>query len=283
MKLVSFRHQGRQGFGALAGDGVVDLTRRLGDRHDGLKQALRPDDLANLRVAADGLAADLPLDAVELLPPVPDPGKILCIGVNYEMHREETGRAEVGHPTVFTRFADTLVGQTDAIVVPKASRQLDFEGELAVVIGLGGRGIARDRAFDHVAGYSCFNDATVRDWQRHTSQFTPGKNFPATGGFGPWLVTADEISDIKACAIKTTLNGEVMQQAKIDQLIFPIPELIHYISTFTELRPGDVICTGTPGGVGSKRNPPRFLKPGDRFTVEIEGVGVLVNRVEAEN
>ncbi len=282
MILVTFRRGGEVGFGAASDDGVIDLGARLGGRYSCLREALHPGGIDDLRRAAEGRAADFAFADVELLPPIPNPGKIICIGVNYETHRQETGRERAQYPTIFTRFADTLVGHGAAIVKPRVSDKLDFEGELAVIIGAGGRDIAEADAQAHIAGYACFNDASVRDWQRHSHQFVPGKNFPRTGGFGPWITTADEIVNIEERAISTRLNGEIMQDARISQLIFKIPELIHYISSFTPLSPGDVISTGTPGGVGARRDPPLFMKPGDEVVVEVEGVGRLMNRIEAE-
>jgi len=282
MKYLSFRHDGTESFGAVVNDGVVDLKPRLSAAFARLRDALEPENLARLAGAADGAEPDYGLDEIDFLPPIPDPGKILCIGINYQTHRQETGRPKYDHPTVFTRFADTLVGHKDAIIRPKVSDKLDYEGELAVIIGRPGRHIAEQDAFAHVAGYACFNEGSVRDWQRHTLQFTPGKNFAHTGGFGPWLVTADEIADLDGAAITTRLNGTVMQNAVLGDMIFPIPALIHYISTFTPLSAGDVICTGTPGGVGVKREPPVFMKPGDLAEVEIAGVGTLVNTIADE-
>jgi len=174
------------------------------------------------------------------------------------------------------------VGHKRAIIRPRVSDKLDYEGELAVIIGRDGRHIAEADAFAHVAGYSCFNEGSVRDWQRHALQFTPGKNFPATGGFGPWLVTTDDIADLRAATITTRLNDVVMQNATLGDMIFSVPQLIAYISTFTPLAPGDVICTGTPGGVGAKRNPPVFMKPGDVVEVEIAGIGTLINTIADE-
>jgi 2-keto-4-pentenoate hydratase/2-oxohepta-3-ene-1,7-dioic acid hydratase in catechol pathway len=222
------------------------------------------------------------LSDVTLLPPIPDPAKILCVGVNYEMHRQETKRETVGHPTLFTRFADTLVAHGAAVVKPRVSERLDFEGELALVVGRGGRNIPEERALDHVAGYAPFMDGSVRDFQRHTGQFTPGKNFPATGGFGPALVTSDEIGDVTALPIATRVNGEVLQEASLSDLIFTIPRVIAYVSTFTPLAPGDVIATGTPGGVGERREPPVFLKDGDIVEVDVGRAGTLRNVVMAE-
>jgi 2-keto-4-pentenoate hydratase/2-oxohepta-3-ene-1,7-dioic acid hydratase in catechol pathway len=188
----------------------------------------------------------------------------------------------VGHPTVFTRFFNTQVGHEQPIVRPRASSAFDFEGELALVIGKPGRAIPAERAFDHVAGYACYNDVSVRDFQQHTSQFTPGKNFPQTGPFGPFLVTPDEVGPLGPQRIQTRLNGRIMQDARLDQMIFNVPKLIAYCSIWTELRPGDVIVTGTPGGVGARRDPPLWMKPGDEIVVEIEGVGQLTNHVVDE-
>jgi 2-keto-4-pentenoate hydratase/2-oxohepta-3-ene-1,7-dioic acid hydratase in catechol pathway len=202
--------------------------------------------------------------------------------LNYEMHRKETGRAEVEHPTIFMRFANTQIGDGAPIVCPRVSRDLDFEGELAVIIGRPGRYIQRKHAMEHVAGFACYNDVSVRDWQRHTSQFTPGKNFPATGPFGPWMVTPDEVGPLAKLRIVTRLNGEIMQQATLGDMIFDIPRIIEYCSSFTPLSAGDVIATGTPGGVGSRRVPPLWMKPGDVVEVEIERVGLLRNRVVGE-
>lgn len=282
MKLVSFRHSGRQFYGALTGDRLAPAAPEITKRYPTLQAALEDDALG---IVADHLAqqaATLDAGEVTFLPPIARPEKILCIGVNYHLHRIETGRDESEYPVIFTRFANTLVGHNENIVRPRASEQLDFEGELAVIIGKAGRHIAQANALAHIAGYSCFNDATLRDWQRHTHQFTPGKNFVATGGFGPWLVTADELPDPSQLALVTRLNNVEMQRTTTDQMIFTIPALISYISTFTELKPGDVIATGTPGGVGAKRNPPVFMKPGDEVEVEISGIGTLRNTIADE-
>ncbi|MCF1480675.1 MULTISPECIES: fumarylacetoacetate hydrolase family protein [Rhizobium/Agrobacterium group] len=279
MKFVSFTRLGRAGFGAVVGGGIVDLTGRLSYDCLTLKQAIL-DDL--LEIAADYAGdrkPELAFSDVTLLPVIPDPGKILCIGVNYVAHREETKRPEVGHPTVFIRFADSQIGHGQPMIKPSQSDCLDFEAELAVVIGRGGRDIAEEDAMQHIAGYSCYHDGSVRDWQRHSSQFAPGKNFPATGAFGPALVTTDEVEDYTQLSITGRLNGQVVQQATLADLIFPIPALIAYLSAFTPLSAGDVIVTGTPGGVGERREPPLFMKAGDVFEVDIPGVGLLVNPV----
>jgi 2-keto-4-pentenoate hydratase/2-oxohepta-3-ene-1,7-dioic acid hydratase in catechol pathway len=244
-----------------------------------LGSALREGMIAELSAKA---VFDLNLADVELLPVVTNPGKIFCVGHNYETHRQETGRAKVGHPSIFTRFADTLTPHGGPIVRPKVSTSLDYEGELAIVIGKAGRHISEADAMSHVAGFACANDASVRDWQWHTQQFTPGKNFPATGGLGPWLVTPDEIDDLDAVTVTTRLNGQVMQHASLADLIFPLPTIIAYLSAFTPLSPGDLILTGTPGGVGAKREPPVWMKPGDQIDVEISGIGLLSNTITQE-
>ena len=279
MKFLSFEHEGQARWGALAGNGrIVDLT----ERYPGLRAALAAGPLAGLRVEA--AEATLDVEAVRLLPVIPDPARILCIGVNYHSHREEMQRAHSAQPTVFLRLADTQVGHGQALLRPRESEQLDYEGEIAVVIGKAGRRIAPENAWDHVAGYAPYCDATIRDWQRHgtAQQWTPGKNFPGTGGFGPWLVTRDEIPDGSDLTLETRLNGQIVQQTSMGLLIFSIPELIAYCSTFTRLEPGDVIATGTPGGVGGKRQPPLWMKPGDVLEVEVGGVGILRHTIEDE-
>lgn len=227
-------------------------------------------------------AAGAPLDGARFAPPIPRPGAIWCVGLNYEDHRIETGKAKADYPTLFTRFPVCLVGHGAALLRPRVSEKLDYEGEFAVVIGKPGRHIPEDRALDHVAGYSCFDDASVRDYQAHSTQFGPGKNFYRTGGFGPWIVSADEIPDPQALSIETRLNGEVVQRSHTSRMSYPVRELIAYLSRITPLRPGDVIATGTPSGVGVARKPPLYLKPGDLVEVEIERVGTLRNPVEAE-
>lgn len=281
MKLVSFNANGSVRFGILQDDGVIDLTRRTG--FGGLKALIAADALETARTIAGAAAPDFKLSEITLLPPIPDPDKIICVGLNYHDHVVETGRATTEYPTLFTRFATTLVGHEAPLVRPRVSDKFDYEGELAIIIGKGGRHIPAEKAFDHIVGYAPFNDGSVRDWQGHTSQFTPGKNFDATGGFGPALVTADEIADITEQTLITRYDGEVVQQASISLLITPIPQLVAYISTFLTLVPGDVIVTGTPGGVGMKRKPPLYMKPGANIEVEITGVGTLRNPVVGED
>ena len=277
MRYVSFlRPDGRAAFGSIAGQEVIDLASRSATPAN-LKTAIALDMLHKLESGPRYRLADL-----KLLPVIPAPGKILCVGLNYETHRKETGRAEALHPAIFTRFADSLVAHGQPILKPRASEELDYEGELAIVIGKAGRAIRREAALEHIAGYSCFNDASIRDWQRHNIQFTPGKNFPSTGAFGPALVTPDEIGDPRKLRVTTRLNGVVVQDQPVADMIWPIEEIIEYISAFTPLAAGDVIATGTPGGVGSKRTPPLWMKPGDQVEVDIGAVGKLVNSVGSE-
>jgi 2-keto-4-pentenoate hydratase/2-oxohepta-3-ene-1,7-dioic acid hydratase in catechol pathway len=282
MKLVSFRRAGKDSFGVVVDEGVVDLAPYASEVGSTLKQALARNSLGAIGAMARNAKATLAWAELELLPVVPDPQKILCIGINYLSHVKETGRDLPEKPTIFTRFADSQAAHNASLVRPTVSEKLDFEGELAVVIGRNARHVKAANALDYVAGYSCYNDGSVRDWQRHASQLTPGKNFPRTGGFGPWLVTADEVGDPSTLSLTTRLNGEVVQQATTDDLIFDIPALIEYISTFTELTPGDVIITGTTGGVGAYRQPPLWMKAGDVVEVEISKVGILRNTVVDE-
>ncbi len=282
MKLVSFRAKGLAHYGVVQGNGVVDLSPRLGSKYPDLKALIAANALGEGEKAAKGAQADFKLDEIRFDPVIPNPGKILCIGLNYEEHRMETGRPKVDNPTIFVRFADTQLGHLQPIVKPKLSDKVDFECELAVIIGKGGRYISEADAYNHVAGYSCYNDVSIRDYQNHTSQWTPGKNFPASGPFGPFLVTRDEVGELKGKNIRTRLNGKEMQHAMFDQFIFPVPRLMEYISRFTTLSPGDVIITGTPGGVGFRRDPPVWMKAGDTVEIEIDGVGLLKNTLVAE-
>jgi 2-keto-4-pentenoate hydratase/2-oxohepta-3-ene-1,7-dioic acid hydratase in catechol pathway len=260
MRLVSFiGPDGRPGYGALRGaDQVVDLTALPGA--GSLRAMLAAGKLAEAASFAAVAAATIPLSALTLAPVIPDPDKIICVGLNYHDHVMETGRTVTEKP-----------------------EQFDYEGELAVVIGRGGRHIAAADALAHVAGYACYNEGSVRDWQRHTSQFLAGKTFEGTGAFGPWLVTADEIPDPSVLTLETRLNGKVVQHTSTNLMITSVPDLIAYISTVLPLLPGDVIVSGTPGGVGSRRVPPLWLEPGDTVEVEISGIGTLSNNVVAES
>ena len=282
MRFVSFAVQGRPGFGVLQHGGIVDLGARFGRFVPDLATYLEAKASGAAPVIDAGWDADFRVDEVQLLPLVPKPGKIICVGVNYDEHRQEMGRETASYPTLFTRFTDTLVGHNGTIIRPRVSTSLDFEGELAFVIGRESRGVKAEAAMDHVAGFTCFNDATVRDWQRHTSQFVPGKNFPCTGALGPELVTPDEVTDFGARSLTTRLNGQVMQSATLGQMIFSVAQIVAYVTSFTRLLPGDVIATGTPAGVGAKRNPPVFMKAGDIIEVIIDGVGHLKNMIADE-
>lgn len=281
MKLASFRIGQSTTWGVIDGDHAIDVGAALKARYADLKSIIAADAYADVREAAK-TAQHYAVADITWLPVIPNPDKILCIGLNYEMHRKETGRAEVDNPTVFGRFANSQTGHLANIIRPKVSQDLDFEGELAIIIGKPGRYITRENAWDHIAGYACYNEGSVRDYQRHTHQFTPGKNFPETGAFGPWMMTPDELGDVAPLRLQTRVNGQVVQDATIDQMIFDIPHQIEYCSTFTRLEPGDVIVTGTPGGVGAKRTPPLWLKPGDIVEVEIDRLGVLRNGVADE-
>ena len=280
MRLASFSHGGRASYGIVNGDRLVDLGKLIGAQYPDLKALLTagPALLDKVR----GQAPTIPVSEVKFLPVIPNPDKIFCAGLNYRSHVEETGRTESEKPVIFLRLAASQVGHGQPMIRPTVSTQFDYEGELAVVIGKRGRHIPRDKALDYIAGYSCYNDGSLRDWQRHTSQWTPGKNFPATGAFGPWLVAADEIPDPTKLSLATRLNGQTVQSATVDLLIFSIPELIEYVSAWSELAPGDVIATGTPGGVGFKRTPPLLMKAGDTVDVEISTVGTLSNPIEDE-
>jgi len=281
MKFLSYRRDGADRIGAVRGDQVVDLTDAT--RLCNLGEALRKLGPQQLRELADQASATLALAAVDTYRPVvADAERIVCVGLNYEEHRVEAGRAKTAHPSVFLRLPSSQVGHLQPIVVPSELPEgLDYEGEIAIVIGRGGRRIRAEHASSHVFGYAPYNDASARSWQAHSTQWTAGKNFPSTGAFGPLLVTADEVEG-RVLSVTTRLNGAVLQDADTSMMIFPIPELIAYVSTFTELQPGDVIVTGTPGGVGFKRNPPVLMKHGDVVEIAISGVGTLRNAVVRE-
>ncbi|MGB5165703.1 MAG: fumarylacetoacetate hydrolase family protein [Woeseiaceae bacterium] len=273
MRFATFEAAGRQSYGTVAGEHVRAASDKLLSRYPDLRSVIAADALPEL--ADDNSGELLGVADIALLPVIPNPDKILCIGVNYRPHAEEMGRELPQYPTVFTRFSSSLVGHGASLVKPRASERYDFEGELAVIIGRPARHVSREDALDHVAGYSCFMDGSVRDWQGHTSQFTPGKNFEQSGALGPWLVARDQVADIGSVALTTKVSGEIMQRGRIDELLFDIPAIIEYCSTFCELRPGDVIATGTPGGVGAARNPPLWLNAGDVVSVDLGEIGRL--------
>lgn len=282
MKLVSYTANGKQAYGIARDDGIVDLTSRIGDSYPDIKSLIAGDGLEAAAAAADGESADQSLDGITYRPVIENPDKIICVGLNYKAHREETGRAPTDNPALFIRFADTQAGHNRPMIKPRSSDMFDYEGELAVIIGKGGRHVKAADYASVIAGYSIYNDGSVRDFQSHTIQWTAGKNFPKTGGFGPWMVTADELGDPAQLELTTRLNGKVLQNTTTDLMIFDIPTLIEYITSFTELGAGDVISTGTPGGVGFKRDPQVFMKGGDTVEVEISKIGTLVNPIVDE-
>jgi 2-keto-4-pentenoate hydratase/2-oxohepta-3-ene-1,7-dioic acid hydratase in catechol pathway len=272
MRYVSFRRpDGTPSFGRLDGETIVELAT---DTTPSLKAALTDGSLATL---ADG-ASFATVDVV-LLPVIPDPAKILCVGLNYAEHVKETGREQKAHPAIFVRYADSLVADGQPMVKPGVTTRFDYEGELALVIGKPCHKVAAADAWGHVAGYAAFNDGSARDWQRHNIQFTPGKTFPGTGGFGPALVTPDEIENLSALRVQTRLNGQLVQDQPVSDMIWDIPAVIEYVSAFTPLAPGDVIATGTPGGVGDKRTPPLYMNAGDKVEITIGVIGTLTNRI----
>ncbi len=279
MRLASFtRPDGTSSYGTADDTTIRDAGVELSGKYADLKAVLAAGATATL----EGVGDPLPLSSVTLLPPVPNPEKILCIGLNYLPHILESGRPHPEYPSIFTRFPSSIVGHGVAIERPRASREFDYEGELALVIGKDGRHIAEDDAWDHIAGYSCFNEGSIRDYQNHTTQFWPGKSFERSGSMGPWLVTPDEVGDIREQSLTTRVNGNVEQHAPISDLAIGIPEIIAYASTVLTLRAGDVIVTGTPGGVGRYRKPQLFLEPGMVVEVDIGPVGCLRNDVVDE-
>src|ERR1700761_419371 len=283
MALVTFKAEGRVSYGVIRSNGVFDLGTRIGSVCPDLRSFLTARGLGLIDTVPEPKITDYTTSEFTYEPVIPNPAKILCVGLNYVEHRKETGRAETKHPAIFTRFSDTLIGHNTPIRVPAVSSSLDYEGELAVVIGKTCFRVEENDALSYIAGYSVFNDASVRDWQHHTHQFIPGKNFPNTGGFGPALIMPEEVGALEDRSIETKLNGTVMQSAKLGDMIFSIPRVIAYVSGFTRLSPGDVIATGTPGGVGVKRDPPVFLKAGDIADVTVEGIGTLINPIDSED
>ncbi len=276
MKFVSYEYTQGPSFGAVIGNDIVDLS----DAGPSLRAVLASGPLGNLQAVAAKRKPTVALDHVVLLQVVPDASRVLCVGRNYRDHVAELGNLPPENPNIFMRTTQSLVGHRQSIVCPSASNQYDFEGELGVVIGRGGRRITPDRALSHVAGYTCFFDGSVRDYQKHS--FTAGKNFDSSGACGPWLVPSAEVPDPQNLKLTTRLNGEVVQHDSTASMMLSVAEIIAYISIFTHLEPGDVIATGTPAGVGAGRKPPLWLKPGDKIEVEIERIGVLANTVIPE-
>jgi 2-keto-4-pentenoate hydratase/2-oxohepta-3-ene-1,7-dioic acid hydratase in catechol pathway len=278
MRLASFQVKNVASYGAVTEKGIVDLGKRIGNRYPDLKSLIGANAFEEAKKFLSQ-PADFRESEITWLPVIPNPGKIVCVGLNYEEHRAETGRDKTENPALFLRVAESQLGHRQPMLRPRESTHLDFEAEIALVIGKPGRRISQKDSWSHIAGYSCYNDGSVRDWQRHTVQWTAGKNFAATGGFGPWMVTADEIAPGTKLTLSCRLNGERMQHADTEMMIFKFPKLIEYISAFTPLAAGDVIVTGTPGGVGSRRTPPVWMKPGDTVEIEIDKVGTLVNTI----
>ena len=284
MKLASYRIAGRPSYGIVAADGVIDLAPRTGIAT--LRGFLAEGSAARAERYA-GAPPDAALDGIEFLPVIPDPAHIVCVVINYASHIAEVAQAGIKRatperPSVFLRCTDTLVAHGQPLLMPRVSQSLDYEAELAVIIGTPGRYVAEHEALAHVAGYTCFNDGSVRDWQFHTNNITPGKNFPSPGALGPWLVTADEIRDPQRLAIGTRVNDRTMQDGNTADMIFSVARIIAYVSSFIPLVPGDVLATGTPDGVGFSRKPPIFLAEGDRCVIEIESIGRLTNPVRRE-
>lgn len=283
MKLMSYVTPQRASFGVVQGERVIDMGARLGPACPDLKSAIAQGLLPRIAALADNAPADYRLDEVVPLPVIPNPNRILCVGLNYVAHRAEgSHKTEAAAPTIFLRLPESQVGHGRPMVCPRESEQFDYEAELAVVIGKAGRRIDRANALGHVAGISAYNDGSVRDWQLLMGQWSPGKNFPGTGAFGPWLVTSDELPPDRVLSLVCRLNGKEMQRTTTDLMMFSIAELIAFVSTFTTLEPGDVLVTGTPGGVGLRRTPQVWMKHGDVVEIELEGVGVLRSPVVKE-
>lgn len=281
MKLLNFRAEGRDSYGVLGPRGVMDLGARLRGAATDIVSALRAGLVGPAKSLASMGAADYQLEEVKLLAPVGRGLRYFCIGVNYPDRNEEykDGSERPKYPSIFTRSHTSFAAPGEPIVRPRESEQLDYEGEIVIVIGQGGRRIAEDAAMSHVFAYSCANEGSVRDWLRHSKfNVTQGKNFDRSGSIGPYLVTADEVGS-EPIRLITRVNGEVRQDDTSDRMIFKMPYLVHYISTFCTLEPGDVILTGTPSGAGARFDPPRYLKAGDRVDVEIPRVGLLSNTV----
>ena len=280
MKLASYVADGAEAFGVVSGDGVITMSNRLGGHATSLREALAAGLLPQIKEAAANARPDHKLSEIKFLPVIPDPELIACAGVNYRSHATETGRDIPKQPSMFIRRVNTLVGHEGEMIRPRVSTHFDFEGELTAVIGRGGRHIPVEHALEHVAGYTCFVDGSVRDYQKFS--VTSGKNFPGTGPLGPWIVTRDEIPDPTRLTLTTRLNGTQMQRSGTDLLIYSIPQIIAFCSDFTPLSPGDIIATGTPEGVGHRRTPPLWMKAGDVLEVEITGIGTLRSRIVDE-
>mgnify|MGYP001193516188 CR=1 FL=1 len=281
MKFVSFLLKGQAKFGISDDTNITDLTGKIKGANT-LKELIANKGISESKEYAKKNTGNISLDQIEYLPVIPNPGKIICVGLNYSEHVKETGRTVEQNPVIFLRVPESQTAHKQPIQRPKVSTHLDYECEMAVIMGDAGKHIKPENALKYIVGYSCYNESTVRDWQQHTRQFGMGKNFEKTGSFGPHMVLAENISDYTKLSIQTRLNGKVMQDAKLSQLIFDIPTLISYISKAIPWRAGDVLVTGTPGGVGFKRKPPIFMKEGDQVEVEISEIGILSNIIKDE-
>jgi 2-keto-4-pentenoate hydratase/2-oxohepta-3-ene-1,7-dioic acid hydratase in catechol pathway len=281
MKVISFEIEGKSSYGLVTDDGITDAGAELSPEFEDLRALLEADALERLR-EFESRPTDFALDAVRYLPVVPNARKILCVGINYMGHIKETGREPPDYPVLFTRFSDSFTGHDEALIRPSVSKDFDYEGELAIIMGRTARHVTRDQALDYVAGYTVCNEGSVRDYQFHTIQFTAGKNFYRSGSLGPWMVTAGPDVDPTTFHLQTRINGTVLQDSPVDDLCFDIGQLVEYCSIWTPLNPGDIVVTGTPGGVGRVRKPPVWMKPGDIVEVDISGVGVLRNTIADE-
>ena len=284
-RFVTYLKDGSERYGAVAGDGIVDLSSRHAGEYPTLREAIAANALSRLADAAAKLTPDINLAEVQLRPPIPAPEKIICIGVNYPDRNAEykDGQDAPKYPSMFMRTPRSFVGHGAPLVRPRVSPQLDYEGELVLVIGKAGRHITETDAMDHIGALTLCNEGTIRDWVRHAKfNVTQGKNFDSTGSLGPWLVPFTGEAQIADLRLTTKVNGELRQDDRTSRLIFGFRYLIHYLSTFTTLAPGDIIVTGTPTGAGARFDPPRYLKPGDVVEVEVENIGVLRNGIVDE-
>ena len=282
MKLISYRHQGAERYGVANSEGIVDISARLGNRFATLKDAIAGLGLNEIAAAAKGASTDVALADVEYMFPITQPEKFFCVGRNYKAYHEVLADGGPKIPSIFTRYPSSFAAHGEPILKPIVSDQLDYEGELGVIIGKSGRHIPRENALEHIAGYTIINEGTVRDWLRRGTQNFPGKNFYRSGAIGPWMVTADEIPDLSKVPIVTRVDGKIRQDGMTDMMIFDIPFVISHVSTFTWLEPGDMIATGSPGGSAVESEPPAWLQPGQEIEIEIVPIGVLRNRVKAE-
>ncbi|MCW5692336.1 MAG: fumarylacetoacetate hydrolase family protein [Pseudolabrys sp.] len=284
-RIASYTADGKPGYGIIRDDGVVHLSARHGGRWPSLRQVIEEGALTQLAEEGGKFAADLPLAAIRYEIPIPAPEKIICVGVNFPDRNAEykDGQAAQSNPSLFVRFPRSFVGHDVPIIRPRESIQLDYEGEIAIVIGKPGRRIAEAQALEHIAALTLCNEGTIRDWVRHAKfNVTQGKNFDRTGSIGPWLIPYSDENQIADIALETRVNGEVRQQDRTSRMIFSFRKIINYVSTFTTLVPGDILVTGTPTGAGARFDPPVWLKPGDVVEVEVDGIGLLRNAVADE-